>query len=77
LNPRPINKPTHLRIFVFDKEAKSYNGEKKRKKASSTNGAGLTGCLHVQECKQIYILILKKSQVQRLGLKTSTQNWIH
>jgi hypothetical protein len=32
----------------FSKESKLYNG---KKKVSSTNGAGLTGFLHVEECK--------------------------
>jgi hypothetical protein len=30
------------------KKAKSYNG---KKKASSANGAALTGSLHAEECK--------------------------
>jgi hypothetical protein len=32
---------------IFDKEDK--NDTKEKKKASSTNSAGLTGCLHVEE----------------------------
>jgi hypothetical protein len=32
----------------FDKETKTYNG---KGRTSSINGAGLTGCLHVEECK--------------------------
>jgi hypothetical protein len=34
------------------KEPKPYNG---KKKASSTNGAGLAECLHVKECKYTHI----------------------
>ena len=33
-------------------EKKRCNG---KMKASSTNGAGLTGCLHVEESKQMHI----------------------
>jgi hypothetical protein len=32
--------------LIFDKEAKTYSG---KSKASSTNGAGLIGGLHVEE----------------------------
>jgi hypothetical protein len=32
--------------LIFAKEAKIING---KKKASSKNGAGITGCLHVEE----------------------------
>jgi hypothetical protein len=38
-----------MEFYGLYKKPKPYNGEKK--KASSTNGAGLTGCLHVEECK--------------------------
>jgi hypothetical protein len=41
-----INAHTY-RHFIFYK-AKIIQW---KKKASSTNGAGLTGCLHVEECK--------------------------
>jgi hypothetical protein len=34
--------------LIFKKEAKSYNG---KKKASSSNGAGLNGCLHLKAYK--------------------------
>jgi len=37
------------KIFKGIKIPKPYNG--KKKKTSSTNGAILTGCLHVEECK--------------------------
>jgi hypothetical protein len=37
--------PHTYRHLIFDEEAKSI------KKASSTYGAGLTGCLHVEEFK--------------------------
>ena len=36
----------------------------KKKKTSSTNGASLTGCLHVEECKQIHNYHPHKTQVQ-------------
>ena len=49
-----LNKTEDLEVYshtyrhwIFEKEAKS-------KKASSTN-VGLTGCLHVEECKQKHI----------------------
>jgi hypothetical protein len=42
-----INPQTHHRHLIFDKEAKNGFGEKK---ASSINGADLTGFLHVEEC---------------------------
>jgi hypothetical protein len=38
--------------LIFDKEAKPCNG---KGKASSADGAGLTACLHVEDCKQIHI----------------------
>jgi hypothetical protein len=34
---------------------KNKNKNKNKEKASSTNGASLTGCLHVEECKYIHI----------------------
>jgi hypothetical protein len=43
-----INPHTYGHL-IFDKEAKSTQW--KKKKASSTNNAGLTGRLHVEECK--------------------------
>jgi hypothetical protein len=38
--------------MIFNKEAKIIQ---QKKKASSTNGASLTGCQHVDECKKIHI----------------------
>jgi hypothetical protein len=35
-----------------------------RKKASSTNGAGLMRCFHVEECKYIHIYHRVQTQVQ-------------
>jgi hypothetical protein len=35
-------------IWSFKKKPKTYNGEEK---ASSINGAGLTGCLNVEKMK--------------------------
>ena len=40
--------------MIFDKKSKPHNGTK------STNGVSLTGCLHVEECKQINIYNLTK-----------------
>ena len=47
--PPEINPHTyrHL-VFCQKKKAKSNNG---KKKTSSTNDAGPTGCLHAEECK--------------------------
>jgi hypothetical protein len=36
----------------------------KKKKAPSTNGTGLNGCLHVEECKEIHIYHPVQTQVQ-------------
>ena len=48
-NQQPRKKPAHLWTLDFlIKNPKPYNG---KMKASSTNGAGLTGCWHVEECK--------------------------
>ena len=33
-------------------------------RASSTNGAGLTGCLHVEECKMIHIYHPAQTQAE-------------
>ena len=44
----------------------------KRNKASSTNGAGLTGCLHEDECKQIYIYHPAQNMHKDLNIKTDT-----
>jgi hypothetical protein len=38
--------PHTYRHLIFPKKPKTYNG---KKKASSTNDFGLTGCLHVEE----------------------------
>lgn len=56
------NKPTHLCLHVFFKirKPKTFNGTVR---LSSAFGAGLTGCLHVEECKYIQ-LTLNKSEVQ-------------
>ena len=44
---KPRNKPMHLWVpYFFRKEAKIYNGAKT---ASSINGAGKTGQLHVKK----------------------------
>ena len=44
---KPRNKPMHLWVpYFFTKEARIYNGAKT---ASSKNGAGKTGQLHVKE----------------------------
>jgi hypothetical protein len=42
-----------------------------KKKASSTNDAGLTGCLHIEKCKQIHIYHPEQN-ASPSGLKTST-----
>ena len=39
---------TRTNTWFLTKKLKVYNG---KKKASSTNGAGITGCQHVEECK--------------------------
>jgi len=46
LDRKPRNKPGHFWVPYFDKEARIYNGAKI---ASSGNGAGKTGQLHVKE----------------------------
>ena len=44
---KPRNKPMHLQVpYFLTKEARIYNGAKT---ASSINGAGKTGQLHVKE----------------------------
>ena len=44
---KPRNKPMHLWVpYFFTKEARIYNGAKT---ASSLNGAGKTGQLHVKK----------------------------
>ena len=44
----PEINPCTYRYLIFDKEARIYNGTKT---ASSINGAGKTGQLHVKELK--------------------------
>ena len=48
-------------IGFWQKKANPYNG---KKESSSMIGAGLTGCLHVEECKWSISITLCKSQVQ-------------
>ena len=49
--------------LIFYKDTKDHTVEKT--KASSTNGAGLTGCLHEEEWRLIHMCItLHKTQVQ-------------
>jgi hypothetical protein len=66
----PEINPQTYRHLIFDKEAKDIQW-KKRKKASPTNGAGLTEGQHVEECKSIhsYPLIQNSSPS---GSRTST-----
>lgn len=46
INPHPYGHP------ILEKEAKIIQW---KKKASSTNSAGTSGCLDGEECKQIHI----------------------
>jgi hypothetical protein len=46
-NKDPQINPYAYKQLIFDKDAKLYNGEK----VSATNGSGLTGFIHVEECK--------------------------
>ena len=61
--------------LIFDKEARNTHW---KKKASSTNGAGQTRYLHVEECKQIHIYHpnkeLKPKWIKDLNLKQDTWN---
>ena len=43
--------------FWFKTKSKKYPMDKMKKKypMDKINGAGLTGCMHVEECKLIYI----------------------
>ena len=64
VNPHPHG---HL---IFDQEAKIIQwGEKK--KASSVNGAGLTGCRHGEECRSVLIYPQAQNSSSS-GSKTST-----
>jgi hypothetical protein len=40
--------------LIFDKEDKTIQGKKKKKKTFSTNGAGSTGSQHAEDCKLIH-----------------------
>jgi hypothetical protein len=42
--------------LIFDKAAKTV--QRKKKTAFSTNGAGTTGCYHVEECELIHSYLL-------------------
>ena len=60
------------------KEPKPYNG---KKKAFPTNGNGLTGYLHVEECKQTHSYLppctqLKSKWIKDLNIKPDTLNLI-
>jgi hypothetical protein len=59
--------------LIFDKEGKIIQWKKRKKKASLTYGAGLTGCLHVGKCKQIHIYHPVQNSSPN-GSKTSTQH---
>jgi hypothetical protein len=48
----PEINPHSLRHMIFDKEAKTIQW---KMRASSTHGADLTGCLHIEGCKLIHI----------------------
>jgi hypothetical protein len=37
--------------LVSDKDAKNHTMKKKEEEKKSINGSGLTGCLHIEECK--------------------------
>jgi hypothetical protein len=60
-------------IFFFDNESKTVNG---KPKASSINGAGLIGYLHVGKCKQIHNLSpctkFTSKQIKDLNIKPDT-----
>jgi hypothetical protein len=51
----------YFQHFIFDKVAKIYNG---KKKASSINGAGLSGSLYVENENSYVFVTLQKAQVQ-------------
>ena len=56
--------------WFLTKKPKPYNG---KGRASSTNGTGLTECLHVEECSKIYIYHLAQNSSPS-GLKISTKS---
>ena len=69
-NWTPRNKSAHPHNWSLTKKSKSYSV---KKKSSSTNGAVLTGGLHVEECKLIYHLHKTQVEVhQRPQYKTDT-----
>ena len=47
----PDINPHTYKHLILDKEAKLYNGINK---SSPTNGAGITGCWNVEDCRQIH-----------------------
>jgi hypothetical protein len=50
-----------------------------KNKISSTSSAGLTGCLHVEECNYIHSYHLHKTQIQvieDLNIKPDTLNLV-
>ena len=63
LNQGPRNEITSVRIpdFWQKKNPKPYNG---KKKASSTNGTGVSGGLHVKNDNRLKLITLHKTQVQ-------------
>ena len=69
-----IHASTHVSVnfWVLTKKPKPYSG---KKKASSTNGASLTGSLSVEECKLIHIYYPAQSSSPS-GSKTETLNQI-
>jgi hypothetical protein len=70
LYQRPRKKQTHtpMDTYILIKKPKPYNG---KKKASSTDGAGLSGCLHIEECKKTHIYDPAQNSSPS-GSKTST-----
>ena len=65
-----------MNTWFFTMKPKFYN----EKKASSTNGAGITGCQHVEECKYIHIFPpctkLKSKQIKALNINSAIPNFI-
>jgi hypothetical protein len=65
--------------LIFDKEAKTIQcggGVGVGRRAFSTNGAGSTGSLHVEECELIHTYLLAQSSIPSIST-TSTYNQIH